>query len=109
MNPITNGPLMARRQAVVRPDMQGRVFTVISSLAGAMSPLGMLIAGPVADALGARFWYLLGGAVCLFMGLIAPAVPAIIHIEDNHSQPDVSVATQLAGQAKRTSAKRTSQ
>jgi len=52
MNPITNGPFFAIMQDIVAPEMQGRVFTVIGSISGAAAPLGMLIAGPVADALG---------------------------------------------------------
>ena len=52
MNPITNGPLFAVIQAKVAPDMQGRVFTVMMSASSAMSPLGLAIAGPVADRLG---------------------------------------------------------
>jgi DHA3 family macrolide efflux protein-like MFS transporter len=94
MNPITNGPVMAIVQAIVPPEMQGRVFTVIGSLAGAMSPLGMLIAGPVADAVGVRFWYVMGGAVCLLMGAMAFGIPAIVHLEDNHGRPAVA-ATNL--------------
>ncbi len=52
MNPITNGPVFAIFQSVVAPDMQGRVFTVLGSVTAAMSPLGMIIAGPVADTFG---------------------------------------------------------
>ena len=44
--PITNGPLLAAVQAVVAPDMQGRVFTLIGSTSAAMSPLGLIIAAP---------------------------------------------------------------
>ncbi len=35
MLPITNGPLMAVMQAVVAPDMQGRVFTLMGSVSTA--------------------------------------------------------------------------
>jgi len=43
--------------------MQGRVFTLIMSLSNGLTPLGLAIAGPVADALGMRFWFGLAGAV----------------------------------------------
>jgi len=49
---LTNGPLLAVVQAVVAPDMQGRVFSLINSVSTGMTPLGLAIAGPVADALG---------------------------------------------------------
>jgi DHA3 family macrolide efflux protein-like MFS transporter len=52
MIPITNGPVGALLQTIIRPDMQGRVMSLISSGATAISPLGLLIAGPLSDALG---------------------------------------------------------
>lgn len=85
MNPIVNGPLFAVIQAQVAPDMQGRVFTLMQSAAMAMSPLGMAIAGPVADWLGVRIWFIVGGAACALMGLGALFVPAIMHLEDNRA------------------------
>ncbi len=82
--PIANGPLLAIVQARVEPGMQGRVFTLLQSVATAMSPLGMAIAGPVADWLGVRTWYWVGGAACVVMGAGAFFVPAILYLEDNH-------------------------
>jgi DHA3 family macrolide efflux protein-like MFS transporter len=84
MNPIGNGTGMALLQAVVAPEMQGRVFTLVMSLAGAMAPLGMAIAGPVADALGVRAWYLMGSVIPLLMFVGAFFVPTIMHLEDNN-------------------------
>ncbi|MCX7682684.1 MAG: MFS transporter [Anaerolineae bacterium] len=86
MNPITNGPLIAILQAKVAPDMQGRIFTVIQSAATATSPLSMVIAGPVADWLGVRVWYIVAGTVCILMAIVAAFVPIIVHLEDNHSK-----------------------
>ncbi len=83
MNPIANGPLHAIFQAATAPEMQGRVFTLIGSLAAAMSPLGMAIAGPVADAIGVRAWFIMGGLACILMGAGALFVPAIMHLEEN--------------------------
>ncbi len=50
--------------------------------ATAMSPLGLAIAGPVADALGVQFWFLTAGIVTAAVGLAAFFVPAIMRIED---------------------------
>ncbi|MBI2758853.1 MAG: MFS transporter [Chloroflexi bacterium] len=83
-NPLANGPLLALVQSVVREDMQGRVMALIQSAATAMTPLGLLIAGPVADAIGVRFWFWFGGLVCLLMGVGAFFVPAIMDVEKNH-------------------------
>lgn len=82
MSSITNGPILAIMQTAVVPSMQGRVFTLLGSLSGLMSPLGLVIAGPVADAVGVRSWYLVGGVLTLSMALISFFIPALIHIED---------------------------
>lgn len=83
MNPITNGPLFSIIQSSVDPGMQGRVFALVQSMATAATPLGMLIAGPVADALGVRVWYVVGGLGCLSMGIGGFFVPVIVHLEDD--------------------------
>lgn len=81
---FANGPLMAIMQSTVVPDMQGRVFSLLGAGATAMMPLSLLIAGPISDALGIRFWYVLGGTVCILMTVIAFFIPAIMDIENNH-------------------------
>ena len=88
MNPIVNGPFMAIIQDVVEPDIQGRVFTVTSSLAGAAAPIGMAIAGPVADRFGVQAWFLAGGLMTLLLGLTMGFVPAVMNLEDHqHPKP----------------------
>ena len=89
INPIVNGPLLAAVQAVVAPEMQGRVFTLINTMAGAMSPIGLMIAGPIADKLGVQTWFIIGGVVTGLMGLVGFFVPAVMHFEDgrNTAQP----------------------
>ena len=86
MNPIANGPLSAILQSTVRPDMQGRVMSLINSVATAMSPLSLLIAGPVSDWLGIRVWYWIGGSLCLLMGLAAFFIPVVMNVENNRSE-----------------------
>lgn len=92
MQVFVNGPLMAIMQSTVIPDMQGRVFSLLGAGAAAMMPLSLLIAGPVADALGVRFWYILGGTVCVLMTVASFFIPAIMNIEDNHQASTVPVA-----------------
>ncbi len=85
VNPIVNGPLMAAVQAAVAPEMQGRVFTIIQSVAAGMSPLGLIIAGPVAEYLGAQSWFVIGGVVTVLMGIVGLFIPAIMHFEDGRA------------------------
>lgn len=85
MNALVNGPLFAALQAIVAPDVQGRVFTVVASMASAAWPLSLAVAGPIADAVGVRPWYVVGGAVSVIMGAVAFFVPVVVNIEQNHN------------------------
>jgi DHA3 family macrolide efflux protein-like MFS transporter len=96
MNPITNGPLFTIMQARVAPEMQGRVFTLLNSLSSAMSPLGMLVAAPVAEQFGIRAWFLLGGISCILLAIIGLLIPAVVHIEDNHKSQEMAVGSSSA-------------
>jgi DHA3 family macrolide efflux protein-like MFS transporter len=82
MTVIVNGSIFAMLQAVVPPEVQGRVFTVVLSGSGAMAPLGLAIAGPLADALGERVWFVIAGALMSAMGVGALFMPALMRIED---------------------------
>jgi len=82
MSSITNGPLVAILQAAVAPEMQGRVFSISDTLAGGASPLGLAIAGPVADLWGIQVWFILGGISLLLMGAAGFFIPAVIRIEE---------------------------
>ncbi|HOD73330.1 MAG: MFS transporter [Candidatus Bipolaricaulis sp.] len=82
MGPIANGPLLALGQALVEPGMQGRVFSLLGSLSAGMMPLGLAVAGPVADLLGIQFWYVIGGAAMLTLGAVGFLLPQVRHLED---------------------------
>ncbi|MFN3346773.1 MAG: MFS transporter [Candidatus Bipolaricaulaceae bacterium] len=86
MNPITSGPLMAVFQATVAPEVQGRVFSVVGSLAAAASPLGLALAGPVADLLGIQIWFILGAAGLILMGVGGFFIPSLVRIEEGPVQ-----------------------
>lgn len=88
MIPIVNGPLMATMQASIDPDMQGRVFTLVTSIASAMTPLGLIIASPIADLIGVRAWYVIGGVICSLMGALGFLIPAVLYLEDGRGKPD---------------------
>jgi DHA3 family macrolide efflux protein-like MFS transporter len=83
---FANGPLTAIFQTAIEPDMQGRVFSLISAGATAMMPLSLLVAGPISDWLGVRSWYLAGGGLCILVTLVAFSIPAIMNIEQNRIQ-----------------------
>jgi DHA3 family macrolide efflux protein-like MFS transporter len=101
--PIINGPVHAIVQAAVEPEMQGRVFTLLGSLASAMAPLGLLIAGPVADAIGVQSWFVIGGVSAGLLGIGGFFIPALLNVEENQGQavhqehdPEVRIEESLA-------------
>jgi MFS transporter, DHA3 family, macrolide efflux protein len=81
-NPITNGPLFAALQATVAPEMQGRVFTVLISAASAMTPIGLIVAGPVADRFGVQVWFIAGGILTLLLAIAGFFHPALMGFEE---------------------------
>jgi len=94
MGPIANGPLQAMMQAKVAPNMQGRVFTLISALCTAMMPLSMVVAAPVAEWLGVRSWYWLGGILTVLAGAICWMMPKIRAMED-WQDPEIVAGTSI--------------
>jgi MFS transporter, DHA3 family, macrolide efflux protein len=85
MSPITMGPFFAVIQSTVEPDMQARIFSLLSSIGGAMAPLGLMIAGPLADRVGIQTWFFLGGALCVLMAIGGLFIPAVMNIEEKGS------------------------
>jgi DHA3 family macrolide efflux protein-like MFS transporter len=79
--PFVNGPIQAILQATIAPEYQGRVFTLVGSLAAVTAPLGLLLAAPVAEIAGVRAWYVAGGLVCLAMGVAGFFLPSLLRIE----------------------------
>lgn len=82
MMPIVNGSIGGIMQATVDPGMQGRVFSLTGSLATAMMPIGLALAGVLSDAFGIQIWFIVGGVVTLLMGSVGFAIPAVMSIED---------------------------
>ena len=86
MLPMANGPIHALFQTLIEPNMQGRVLSLVSSVAQAMMPLGLIIAGPVTDATSYQTWFWIAGILNLVIGVGSFFIPAIINIESNHKQ-----------------------
>ncbi len=92
MSPIANGPLGALLQSIIRPDMQGRVMSLLNSGATAISPIGLLIAGPFSDWFGIRVWFWAGGFVCVIIAIAGFFIPAVMGIE-NHKEAHPDTVT----------------
>ncbi|MHA1673108.1 MAG: MFS transporter [Promethearchaeota archaeon] len=68
MNPIINSLFQTTIQNIIPPEKLGRIIALLSTFAGIASPIGLLVAGPIADAIGSIKWVFMG---CGFLTLIA--------------------------------------
>jgi len=96
MVPFIDGPFIAIIQANVSPEYQGRVLTMTTSLLWLTTPIGLGIAGPVADAFGLPIWYALAGGLCLVGMLVGALLPQVRSIEGKKEKavPEVSAGVE---------------
>ena len=85
MIPLINGPISAVVQSAVKPEMQGRVISMIGTAAGFAIPIGLAVAGPLSDAIGVQMWFIIGGIVMSLAGIWGFLSPAMRGIEDQSS------------------------
>ncbi|MHA1521507.1 MAG: MFS transporter [Promethearchaeota archaeon] len=67
MNPIINSLFQTTIQNIVPPEKMGRIMALIMMFAGIASPIGLLIAGPIADAIGSIKWVFIGCGILTLM------------------------------------------
>ncbi len=99
MLPMVDGPFLAIFQIAVPPEKQGRVFTLLGSLLGLTSPLGLAIAGPVSDWLGLQVWYWVAGLLSTGVGVTFLFNRAILQIEDKGTaqEMEMDLGTPMVG------------
>ncbi|MEM7019299.1 MAG: MFS transporter [Pseudomonadota bacterium] len=83
LNSMLNGSLIAILQRNIEPAMQGRVFTVMGSGSQGAVPIGLLVAGPAVDAIGATIWFVIAGVVILGFGALMPFSSHIMKLEES--------------------------
>ena len=91
------GPLAGRGQARDAGAACSRRWGSLTSLA---TPLGMAVAGPVADVIGPENWFTVAGVVCLGLSLIVVLVPGLLSMDEDHP----TMRTAGGGTADRTTA-----
>ncbi|TET14795.1 MAG: MFS transporter, partial [Candidatus Thorarchaeota archaeon] len=79
---IVNGSILALLQSIVPADKQGRVYGLVASGATAMMPIGLVIAGPVADAYGVPIWFIASGVATIVLGTAALLTPSVRALDD---------------------------
>lgn len=68
-------------QTKAPPHMRGRVVGVMTSLAYAAGPLGLVVAGPVANAAGLKVTFLVLAIPMIVMGLLASRLPVLRELD----------------------------
>jgi len=96
MTTMTMGPFYAMIQTIVEPDMQARIFSLLNSVGSAMVPIGLLVAGPVADRFSIQVWFLFGGLLCILMAICGLFIPAVMQIESRDTPMPGNVSQGLA-------------
>jgi DHA3 family macrolide efflux protein-like MFS transporter len=82
MNPIANGPFFALIQAKVDPGVQGRVLTMTNSITSGLTPIALIVAGPLADRFGIQTWFVLGGILCIVIAVLMGMIKVIYSLEE---------------------------
>ena len=81
MNAIGNSSFFSVLQAVIPHEIQGRVFTLVMASSIAVSPIGLAIAGPVAELIGIRAWFVIAGIAILLGASLGFMVPGLKDLE----------------------------
>ncbi len=82
---LVNGSAQALMQSTIPPEMQGRVFSLLMSATTAMAPIGLAVAGPVADSVGVSIWYLAAGITLTVVMASGFIIPSLLHMENESS------------------------
>ena len=99
MSSSSDSPLTAIFQGGAACEAYRDRSRLLGSGSAAMMPLGLAIAGPMAEVIGVRAWFLIGGAITLLIAFVCMFVPAVRNIErerDDHPNPEEAPAGQQA-------------
>ncbi len=75
-------PYIAYMQENIPRNAQGRAFSLMGSLMSFAMPVGLLIAGPVAEVIGVHFWFLISG-IAFF---IITSISAMLTLPKNRAE-----------------------
>ncbi|WHX30610.1 MFS transporter [Brevibacillus agri] len=75
--PLFGGPFAVLLQTTIDPAALGRVMSLVNSLMLIATPIGLLVAGPVAEVIGVNNWFWLSGIAIVLIGVFTSLVPAV--------------------------------
>jgi MFS transporter, DHA3 family, macrolide efflux protein len=93
MGPFTNGCFRAIVQSRVDPEIQGRVFSINTTITQGIVPLGLLAAAWMVEKIGVTFPFTLAGFVLLVTCLLGFFIPSVMSVEDKPQQAEPSLAS----------------
>lgn len=77
-----NAPFTAVLQIIVPNQMQGRVLALLNTVVGLAGPIGLLLAGPLGEAIGVRGVFIVGGILSTIVCFAALLSPALLRLEE---------------------------
>ncbi len=75
--PLFGAPITAMFQTLIDPAKLGRVMSLYMTLSMLVAPIGLLLAGPLAERTGVATWFALTGVLLVACAVVALLVPAI--------------------------------
>ena len=82
-----NGPLMTIIQRHTPADKLGRVMGLFGSVMSLASPVGLVIAGLLADRTGIALWFLISGLLMMALSLAPLLLPSIMGLDQPVDDP----------------------
>ncbi len=70
--PLFGAPITAMFQGLIDPAKLGRVMSLYMTIAMLAAPIGLLVAGPLAERVGVARWFAISGVLIAVMGADRP-------------------------------------
>lgn len=91
--PLFGAPTTALFQGLIEPAKLGRVMSLYMTIAMLAAPVGLLLAGPLAERIGVATWFAISGVLIAVTGLVAWSLPAVRAL-DAETVAEVEVVTE---------------
>jgi DHA3 family macrolide efflux protein-like MFS transporter len=87
MNAIANSSFFSILQTVIPHEIQGRILTLVMASSVAVTPIGLVIAGPVAEVFGIGFWFKISGLGILAGSILGFMIPGLSELTKSVINP----------------------
>lgn len=94
--PMFGAPITAMFQQKIDPSKLGRVMSLYMTMSMLVAPVGLVLAGPLAEQTGVATWFAISGVALAVTGVVMWAFPAIRSLDE---APDAAAAEPSADAA----------